>query len=745
MLLSLFLVSAIFLGIATLLLLIVGHRMSFAFRPVGLLATIGVAAMGGELAAAVWKLPAGHVLAGELLLLALGLIVVMLRRQWNPIAQAFYATYISAALSYLAFAAWYTTAGGLSALGMLASALLFLLELGALLLAGWYAFDTLDVIARARWEREITPPDPNYQPLVSLQIAAYNEPPDMLIQTIKSVEAIHYPYCEIVVIDNNTEDPEVWKPVEEYCRDRPGVRFIHVDEWPGYKAGALNLTLMKHTDPRAEIVGVVDADYLVDPSYLQSVVGYFADPKIAFVQTPQDYREFEGNAYLTACYDAYRYFFTTSMPSRNERDSIIFAGTMGLIRRKALQELGGWAEWCITEDAEASLRMLMAGYSGLFIQRSFGRGIMPLTFSALKSQRFRWSFGGLQILRRHWRVLMPWNRDQRNQLTTGQRLDYLFGSLHWFNDLLYLGFTAVLLTTAAVLLTTERVAIRPLLGALVLLPTALIGSGLLRALWALRVQNRIGLKRAVLAFLNWLSLSWTVALACIQGLFRKETAFLRTPKTDERGTVLQALWAARTELFLALLLWGSGIAAAATGRAIPFLVGLFAWQGTVYASAPFMSVLNVRSELTPELERRRRSEAARERGMQRVAYLTGATAAIVALAFFASTLVVGELNPGKGGEPLRIPQREPGSVGPAQALIGGDIESLVPDNQPTTTPSVLLPTPTVSPQPSPTSRVSPQPSPSPTVPASPSPLQSPSPIPTETVSPPVTPSPTVTP
>jgi cellulose synthase/poly-beta-1,6-N-acetylglucosamine synthase-like glycosyltransferase len=99
---------------------------------------------------------------------------------------------------------------------------------------------------------------------------------------------------------------------------------------------------------------------------------------------------------LHGLYDAYSYFFSTSMPSRNERDSIIFAGTMGLLRRSVLESLGGWDEWCITEDAEASLRMLRAGYSGLFLPRSYGQGIMPLTFAALKSQPFRWCFGGMQ-------------------------------------------------------------------------------------------------------------------------------------------------------------------------------------------------------------------------------------------------------------------------------------------------------------------------------------------------------------
>src|SRR5207253_3832506 len=139
-------------------------------------------------------------------------------------------------------------------------------------------------------------------------------------------------------------------------------------------------------DPRTEIVGVVDADYLVDPAYLSNLVGYFADPQVAFVQSLQDYRQYEGDPYLTACYDAYKYFFATTMPSRNQRNSIIFAGTMGLIRRDALVEHGGWDEWCITEDAEASLRMLKRGLQGIYVSRSFGRGIMPLTFSALKSQ-----------------------------------------------------------------------------------------------------------------------------------------------------------------------------------------------------------------------------------------------------------------------------------------------------------------------------------------------------------------------
>jgi cellulose synthase/poly-beta-1,6-N-acetylglucosamine synthase-like glycosyltransferase len=144
-------------------------------------------------------------------------------------------------VTYLAFAVDITFASGLSPAGMVASTALLLLELFAL--SASFTVEGLDGLTRTRWDRPIPDPDPSYRPMVSLQIAAYNEPPNMLIQTIRSVEAIAYPNFELVVIDNNTKDPEVWEPVAEYCRDRPRVRFVHVDPWPGYKSGSLNLAL----------------------------------------------------------------------------------------------------------------------------------------------------------------------------------------------------------------------------------------------------------------------------------------------------------------------------------------------------------------------------------------------------------------------------------------------------------------------------------------------------------------------
>ena len=723
MFLSLFLTCVAALAVATVLLVLLGHRMRFASRILGVVCVAAVAVGAGEAAARLWDLPPTYVLAAEGLLLVLGVAVVLLRPVWNPIGQLFFGTLLASILTYLVFGAWYTVAGGLSAVAAIASGLLFGLELLAMLLTGWYAFDSVDASCRVRWRRALPDPDPAYRPKVSLQIAAYNEPPEMLIATIASVEEISYPNLEILVIDNNTQDPAVWQPVEEYCRDRPRVTFVHVDEWPGYKAGALNHLLNEYTAPDAELVGVIDADYRVDPDYLKNVVGYFAHSNLAFLQTPQDFREWKGDAYLAACYDAGEYFFCTTMPSRNDRNSIIFAGTMGLIRRSVLDELDGWDEWCITEDAQTSLRILQRGYEGLYIARSFGQGIMPLTFAALKSQRFRWCFGGIQILRRHWRDLIPRRRTEANRLTVAQRLDYLFGSLHWFNDLVYLGFSVVLLGSAGVLLLEGRVGIRPLLGAVMLLPLVLLASGFLRALWSLRHRTGISLRRAVLAFVNWLSMSWTVGLACLQGLFRKEGVFLRTPKSGDDPGLGSAIWAARSETAMALSLWAAGVYVGIRGLATPLLLLLFAWQGSVYASATVMSVLNQRMKLPEDLERRRRTERMRDRLSQRWPYYVGAFASLVAVGALAGVILFGGANPGTPKDPFEVPRNE-SDAGPLATLIG----PVVGDPEPSPAPSASLtpsptgsPLPTESPSPTETVSVSLSASPSPTVSPSPTP------------------------
>jgi cellulose synthase/poly-beta-1,6-N-acetylglucosamine synthase-like glycosyltransferase len=702
MLLSAFLVCVVALATATVLLLATGVRVGVAAPLVGGVIAALVSAFAGVVATRLWNVSPASIWNAGAVLSASALVISIARPRWNPVAQAFAGIAIGSSLVYLAFGTIVTFASGLSAIASVASGLLLILEAAALTLSASFAFESFDVLCTPHPVERPFGLDPTYRPIVSLQVAAYNEPPDMLIETIKSLEAIDYPTFEVVVIDNNTKDPAVWQPVADYCEGRDRVRFVHVDDWPGYKSGALNLVLAEYTHPDAELVGVIDADYLVDPSYLSSVVGYFHDPELAFLQTPQDYRDYENDGYLTACYDAYRYFFLTTMPARNQRNSIIFAGTMGLLRRNVLEKVGGWNEWCVTEDAEASLRILREGYAGLYIGRSFGRGIMPLTFASLKGQRFRWCFGGMQLLRLHWRDLDPFRRDPENHLTVPQRLDYLVGGLQWLNDLLHLGFALVLLAMAAVILINGSVPLRPLVGASILLPMTLLASGLLRALWSLRLRARISTRRAILAAAGWLSLSWTVAYASIQGLFRKEGAFLRTPKVEDRKGVVTAVWTARTESVIALALWGAGAAVAVSGLGNPLLVALFAWQGAVYASSPYMAWLNQHTELTAQLERRRRSEWMRDR-VGRAAPLVAVGTMLAGVAV-AAVLIYGGSHPGPNAtNPFDIRQATgaTASVPPVVAPVIPSTSATVAPVTPSPTASTSV-TPSVTPSTSPT-------------------------------------------
>jgi hypothetical protein len=146
--------------------------------------------------------------------------------------------------------------------------------------------------------------------------------------------------------------------------------------------------------------------------------------------------------------------------------------------------VGGWDEWCITEDAELSLRLLKGNWRGLHVDQSWGQGIMPFTFEALKGQRYRWCFGGIQILRMHWRSLLPGRRTAANRLTAGQRWTYLAGGLQWYGDLLGLAFYVLLLAGAANLADGGGQLFRKLTPFLVATVPALVALGLFRAMAA---------------------------------------------------------------------------------------------------------------------------------------------------------------------------------------------------------------------------------------------------------------------
>jgi len=422
--------------------------------------------------------------------------------------------------------------------------------LGILLCNG---FEFVEAIWTPKWRRHAGlrhEPARRDWPFVSIHLACHNEPPEMMIATLDSLAALDYEHFEVLVIDNNTEKDEVWKPVEARCRELgPRFRFFHLRPWPGFKAGALNFGLEK-TDPRAKVVGVVDADYVVEPNWLRGLVGHFDDPKVAIVQCPQAHRDFEGNAFRRMTNWEYEGFFRIGMHHRNERNAIIQHGTMTLIRREPLVATGRWAEWCITEDAELGLRLFNEGYEALYVDEPIGRGLTPADFTAYKSQRFRWAFGAMQILRAHWDWL--WGP---GKLDAGQRFHFLTGWFSWFADALHLVFTLLAIGWSIGMLYNPDVFSLPL--NLFLIPV--LGFFVCKAAFGIilyRVRVPCSWRDTLGAAVASMALSHAIARGVLKGLVSKEHPFTRTAKSRRLRGRPGAFAAVREEglMFVALML-----------------------------------------------------------------------------------------------------------------------------------------------------------------------------------------------
>ena len=261
----------------------------------------------------------------------------------------------------------------------------FALALGVILLVPLVAIalariEEIAAIAFGRPPRRLAVSPPlvpdAFAPKVSIHIPAYCEPPDMLKATLDAVARLDYPNLECVVVINNTPDPALWRPVEEHCRELgERFKFVRVENLPGFKAGALRLAL-SHTAADAEIIGVLDADYVVQPDWLKDLVPLFAEPRVGLVQSPQDHRDGDRSVMHHAMNAEYAGFFDIGMVQRNEVNAIIVHGTMCLIRRAAIDAIGGWSSETIVEDADLGLTLLEHGWTAHYTNRRYGYGLL---------------------------------------------------------------------------------------------------------------------------------------------------------------------------------------------------------------------------------------------------------------------------------------------------------------------------------------------------------------------------------
>jgi glucan 1,3-beta-glucosidase len=392
----------------------------------------------------------------------------------------------------------------------------------------------------------------DYHPKVSIHVPAYFEPVDMLKQTLDALSRLNYPNYECVVIINNTPDPAFWQPIQDHCRALgERFKFINAEKVQGFKAGALRIA-MERTAADAEIIGILDADYVVDPDWLKDLVPVFADPRVGLVQAPQEHRDGDLSIMHYIMNGEYAGFFDIGMVQRNEFNSIIVHGTMCLIRRAAMDMAGGWSSDTICEDSDLGLAIQELGWVTHYTNHRYGQGLLPDTYEAFKKQRHRWAYGGFQIVKKHWRRFLP----GASRLTPEQRREYGLGWLNWLGAeslgvlVAILNLVWVPIVAFADIAIPDKILTLPIIGAFV------VSLAHFLSMYRLRVAVKPG--QMLGAMIAAMSVQWTVSRAVAQGLITEHLAFARTSKggLSRMSIEFQAFWEA---VIGTLLLIGAGV------------------------------------------------------------------------------------------------------------------------------------------------------------------------------------------
>jgi len=377
-------------------------------------------------------------------------------------------------------------------------------------------------------------------PKVSIHIPAYYEPVDMLKQTLDAVSRLDYPNFECIVIINNTPDPAFWQPIQDHCR-MLGERFVFInaEKVKGFKAGALRIA-MDRTAADAEIIGILDADYVVDPDWLKDLVPVFADARVGIVQAPQEHRDEDRSLMHYMMNGEYAGFFDIGMVQRNEENAIIVHGTMCLMRRAAMDMAGGWSSDTICEDTDLGLAIFEQGWLVHYTNHRYGRGLLPDTYEAFRKQRNRWAYGGFQIVKKHWRRFLP----GASRLSPDQRREFSLGWLNWLGAeslgvvVAILNLIWVPIVAFADIAIPDRILTLPIIASFVVSLVHFV------TMYRLRVNIRWG--QMLTAMIAAMSVQWTVSRAVAQGLITEHLPFARTSKggLTRMSIEFQAFWEA---------------------------------------------------------------------------------------------------------------------------------------------------------------------------------------------------------
>lgn len=256
---------------------------------------------------------------------------------------------------------------------------------------------------------------------VDVFITTYNESAKLLRHTVLAAVRMDYPHRTWLLDDGDR--PEIAALAKEL-----GCQYLARRENTDAKAGNLNNAL-QHS--HADFVAVFDADHVPSRDFLTRTLGFFKDPQVAFVQTPQDFYNLDSFQHrrhrrLSYVWTEQALFFRVIQRGKDRWNAAYFCGSCAVLRRRALDAIGGFATGTVTEDLHTSIRLHKKKYRAVYYPYNLAYGLAPDSVRAFLVQRLRWGQGAMQVWRKEG-ILFT------RGLTFAQRLNYLASVLTYFD------------------------------------------------------------------------------------------------------------------------------------------------------------------------------------------------------------------------------------------------------------------------------------------------------------------------
>lgn len=271
-----------------------------------------------------------------------------------------------------------------------------------------------------RLTRRVSPAPPEGL-RVDVFIPTYNEDIAIVRRTVLAAKAMDYPHTTWILDDGKRS--QMRRLATEL-----GVRYLARTENTHAKAGNLNHAL-QHS--QADFIATFDADHAPRRDFLIKTLGFFNDPRVAFVQTPQDFYNLDSyqnrtEAEQRRAWSEQSLFFRIIQRGKDYWNSAFYCGSCAVIRRRALDDIGGFATGTVTEDIHTSLRLHKRGWRSVYLPESLAYGIAPAKIEPFLKQRIRWGMGAMNVWRREG-ILTA------RGLSLAQRLSYLATALAYFD------------------------------------------------------------------------------------------------------------------------------------------------------------------------------------------------------------------------------------------------------------------------------------------------------------------------